>query len=254
MAAKHRFYLPAEDCRNAELSLSPGDTHHAINVLRLREGDRFSVLDGEGTELLCRISNREGDRIRGRILARNPLPAPACRLTLVQGVTKGKSMDWIIQKATELGCGTVIPVLSERTVIRCDSSQAKDKQAKWEDIAIEAMKQCGQGWRPEILTPLPLSEVISCQLLPASQPSLLASLQPDARHPRKRLEPYLKNGDLPPEGIAVWIGPEGDFTPAEINTIRQNGALPITLGPLLLRSETAAVYALSILNYEFQTE
>ncbi len=253
MAAKHRFFLPANACREAIVTLSERDAKHAASVLRLQKNDRFSVLDGKGRELLCQVQAIGKQFVQGKVLVRNTLPAPACRLSLVQAVTKGKSMDAIIQKATELGCRTIIPALSERTIVRCGETDAKSKQEKWRTIAIEAMKQCGQGWLPEIFLPLPLSARLANGSLPPASLSLLASLQHGTRHPRKPLEDYRNAHGRPPDCVTVWIGPEGDFTPAEINDIKSSGALPITLGPLLLRSETAAIYALSILNYELQS-
>ncbi|MCS1410500.1 MAG: Ribosomal RNA small subunit methyltransferase E [Verrucomicrobia subdivision 3 bacterium] len=249
----HRFFLPASRCRETTVELSERDTKHAAKVLRLKEKDRFSVLDGQGCELLCQVQKVHKQSVQGKVLSRNTLPALGYELSLVQAVTKGKSMDLIIQKATELGCRTIIPVISERTVTQCDESDSRSKQEKWQTIAVEAMKQCGQGWLPEILPPLSLRALFSGSSLPKDRLSLLASLQPAALHPRKHLEAYQTEHGHPPSQMTVWIGPEGDFTPAEINTIKGSGVLPITLGPLILRSETAAIYALSVLNYELQS-
>ena len=250
MPVLHRFFLPARECRRDPVRLSPGDADHAVKVLRLRAGARISVLDGAGHELLCSIAEIRGDGVTARILTRSELPAPSCPIHLVQGVTKGRSMDWIIQKATELGCRRILPVISERTVLRLDRNEARNRKERWDSIAIESMKQCGQGWMPEILAPVPFDELMSEEGLPRRGLSLVASLSPDAEHPRIPLTGSMQEPEGPPEDITVWIGPEGDFTPAEINRIRQGGARPISLGRLILRSETAAVYALSVLNYE----
>lgn len=249
-----RFFLPAHLCREETLQLSDPDAKHAGAVLRLREGDSISVLDGQGRELLCRVQKMDKQSAQARVLARKDLPKLPYQLSLIQAVTKGKSMDLIIQKAAELGCLTIIPVFSERSVVRCDKAAAEGKRKKWETIAIESMKQCGQGWLPKILPPLPLRALLSGNALPAGQLSLLASLQPGAVHPRRHLENYRNKHGRLPCSVTVWIGPEGDFTPAEVNDIQAAGALPITLGPLILRSETAAICALSFLNYELQSE
>ena len=248
-----RFFLPAHLCREETLQLSDPDAKHAVAVLRLREGDSICVLDGQGSELLCRIQKIDKQTVQARVLARKDLPKLPYHLTLIQAVTKGKSMDSIVQKATELGCLTIIPVFSERSVVRRDKAAA-DKREKWETIAIEAMKQCGQGWLPKILPPLPLRALLSSNALSVGQLSFLASLQPGALHPRKHLEDYRNKHGRSPRFVTVWIGPEGDFTPDEVNDIQARGALPITLGPLILRSETAAICALSSLNYELQSE
>lgn len=248
-----RFFLPAHLCREKTLQLSEQDAKHAGAVLRLREGDSISVLDGQGRELLGRVQKIDKQSAQARVLARKDLPKLSYQLSLIQAVTKGKSMDAIIQKATELGCRTIIPVFSERSVVQCDKAAADNKREKWETIAIETMKQCRQGWLPKILPPLPLRALLSGNALPAGQLSFLATLQPGAFHPRKHLEDYRNKHGCFPRFVTVWIGPEGDFTPAEINSIQAVGALPITLGPLILRSETAAICALSFLNYELQS-
>ncbi len=248
MKSLHRFYLPARDCRDDTLLLQPGDSSHALKALRLRKGDRFCVLDGAGHELLCSLESERSGRVEARVLSRSDLPAPACSLNLIQGVPRSRSMDWIVQKATELGCRRILPVLSERSVVRLGPEEARARKERWDSIAIESMKQCGQGWKPEIHVPQPLERLLSGP--PPAGLSLLASLAPGAAHPRSALGDFLGEGGREPGGISFWVGPEGDYTPSEINRIRASGARPVTLGPLILRSETAAVYALSILSYE----
>lgn len=146
-----RFFLPAHLCREETLQLSDPDAKHAGAVLRLREGDSVSVLDGQGRELLCRVQKMDKQSAQARVLARKDLPKLPYQLSLIQAVTKGKSMDVIIQKAAELGCGAIIPVFSERSVVRCDKAAAEGKRKKWETIAIESMKQCGQGDRKSVV-------------------------------------------------------------------------------------------------------
>jgi len=249
----HRFYLPPDQCREPTIQLSERDAKHAIKVLRLRDQDRFSVLDGEGHELLCQTEQITKTAVSGRVLSLNKLPALPYELTLIQAVTKGKSMDLIVQKATELGCRTIIPVMSERTVVQCDDEEASAKQEKWQTVAVEAIKQCGQAWLPRVEKPVSLNAALPSQSPSAAPFSLIASLQPGAVHPRVPIEQYRQEHGQLPKQLSVWIGPEGDFTPAECNAIKGSGALPITLGSLILRSETAAIYALSVLNYELQS-
>lgn len=247
-----RFFLPTHLCQEETLQLSDQDAKHAVAVLRLREEDSIRVLDGQGRELLCQVQKIDKQSVQARVLARKDLPNLPYQLSLIQAITKGKSIDAIVQKATELGCRTIIPVFSERSIVRCNEAAA-NKREKWEAIAIESMKQCRQGWLPKILPPLPLRALLSGNALPAGQLSLLASLQPGAFHPRKHLEDYRNKHGCLPCSVTVWIGPEGDFTPNEVSDIQAAGALPITLGPLILRSETAAICALSFLNYELQS-
>lgn len=248
----HRFYLPPHQCREAQVQLSERDGKHAVKVLRLREQDRFSVLDGEGRDLHCQVESIERSTVRGRVLSVNTVPELHYQLTLIQAVTKGKSMDLIIQKATELGCRTIVPILSERSVVQCDSEEALSKQEKWQTLAIEAVKQCGQAWLPKIEKPAALDAFLAQRPGNPDRLPLLASLQPGALHPRQHIDTF-RSEKGEPKLVDIWIGPEGDFTPAEINTIKGSGALPITLGPLILRSDTAALYTLSVLNYELQS-
>ena len=249
----HRFFQYPDQCHEGHIRLSQREANHATKVLRLRIGDRFVILDGEGQEILCQADSIDKQGVSGRVVSRTAHPPLPCELILIQAVAKGKSMDLIVQKATELGCRKIIPVLSERSVVQWDEAERLSKQDKWQTLAIEAIKQCGQPWLPEVAMPLPLEAFIAGGLVPRQDLSLVASLQPDAVHPRRHFDQFRQEHQRTPLQLSVWIGPEGDFTPAEINQIKALPALPITLGNLILRSETAAIYALSIANYELQS-
>ena len=246
----HRFYLPPDQIAQPELTLADRESHHAINVLRLREGERVAVLDGAGNECLCELMVADKKAVRLAVKQRNthePLPY---RITLLQAMTKTKSMDFIVQKATELCAHRIVLLSAERSVAQVGSGDAEAKVGKWRNIAIDSIKQCGCPWLPEIEEPVTPREYMAQD--EASDLALIASLQAGTRHPREHVEGFIaENGQLPGD-ISVWIGPEGDFTPAESNDILSGGALPITLGKVVLRSETAAVYCLSALNYELQ--
>jgi 16S rRNA (uracil1498-N3)-methyltransferase len=136
-------------------------------------------------------------------------------------------------------------LLSERTVIQVEEEDAVRKQQKWQAVAIEAAKQCGQNWLPKVELPRALKEFFSHPV--RHELMLIASLQPDAMHLKKLLD---ETAGKPPKSVLVLIGPEGDFTPAEIGLAKSNGCRPITLGPIVLRTETAAIYCLSVLSYE----
>lgn len=249
----HRFFLPTDRCEGSRIFLSERDSHHAIKVLRMRFGDRLIILDGRGRELLCQVKSTDNHQLIAQILSEHIIDPLGYSLELVQALTRGRSMDFIIQKATELGCASILPVFSERCVVQCDENELEKRRQKWESIAIESMKQCGQAYLPSIEKPRALASVLASFREDCPSISLLASLQNDALHPRIRLEQYHYEIGKIPEKISLWIGPEGDFTPAEINAIKTAGALPITLGPLILRSETAALYILSTMNYELQS-
>lgn len=246
----HRFYLPPSECQSSHLTLTESETHHGVKVLRLRERERVVVLDGAGSELLCEVTGFD-PRLMLRVLQRSTIPPLPFQVTLLQALTRGRTMDLIVQKATELGVSRVVPILSERIVAQAGEDHGAGKVEKWEATAIEAIKQCGSPWRPRIDAPLtPQGYLARTERFDLS---LVASLRPDSRHPRQQFESFRAAHQRPPRTISVWVGPEGDFTPAEMNTLQSAGVLPITLGQLVLRSETAAIYCLSVINYELQS-
>jgi len=244
----HRFYLPPESCAGGNFRLEGREAHHALHVLRLRSGETVTVLDGVGREFQCEVENPTRQAVSLTVRAQQFVPPPPCRITLIQALPKGKIMDAIIQKAVELGAQRVVPILSERVISQLDEDGAEGKREKWRQVAIEAIKQSGAAWLPVVDPPVSVE-----QFLTRREPfdlSLVGSLQPERRHPRACLEEFRAAHGRPPQSAGVWVGPEGDFTPAELAAILAAGAKPISLGRLVLRVETAAIYGLAILNYE----
>lgn len=248
----HRFYLPPDECLKDPPRLSERESHHALNVLRVRPRDRVVVLNGAGDELLCEVLNAERRALTLRIVQKNAIPPLPYQVTLVQAVARGKAMELIVQKATELGAHRIVPILSERTVAQVDAEAVPNKVEKWVASTVEALKQCGSAWLPRVEAPLTAQAFLARG--DRFDLTFIASLQNEARHPREHFESFRSERERSPESVCVWVGPEGDFTPAEINAVRAAGALPITLGPLVLRSETAAIYSLSVINYELQSK
>lgn len=246
----HRFFLPPEATRGSTFTLADSEAHHAIDVLRLRSGERVSVLNGVGDEFLCEIEQVEKRIVRLRPVHKQAIPPLPYKLTLVQAIAKGKAMEFIVQKAAELGVHRIVPIQSERTVAQVDADHVGSKIEKWEGTAVEAIKQCGSAWLPKIDAPKTVAGFLSAG--ERFDITLIATLQPGARHPRVQIDSYRTERGRLPGTVAVWVGPEGDFTPAEVHAVLSAGALPITLGQLILRSETAAIYCLSVLNYELQ--
>jgi len=244
----HRFYLPAVECKTGPLTLAGPEAHHAVRVLRVRAGDQVVILDGAGRELLCRVANFDRDKVHLDVVETKSTPPPPCRITLLQALPKGKIIESIIQKATELGVARVVPLLTERVVVEIDEKRAGRKAEKWQQVAIEAIKQCGLAWLPQVEPAMTPQEFLARK--EKFELPLVGSLQPGAQHPRKYFQKFEVEHRRKPQSACVWIGPEGDFTPEEIATITAAGALPITLGKLVLRVETAATYCLSFLNYE----
>ena len=246
----HRFYITPSECNNRPLILNEAEAKHARSVLRIREGDRIIVLNGEGKEILCETQEVRNNYIKLNVIQENRIPFIDFEITLYQAITKGKTMDMIIQKATELGVNRIVPVLSDRSVPDWDKTKSVAKVEKWKTVCIESIKQCGSAWIPKLELPMKINEAINDSN--NSDISLIATLQSDAKHPRIHIDSFHLEKGHKLSKIAIWVGPEGDYTPAEINTIRRS-ALPISLGPLVLRSETAAIYCLAILNYELQS-
>lgn len=244
----HRFYLSPTEIKDKTLTLAGREAHHALHVLRLRRGDELTVLDGAGHEFLCTVENFDRDKLLLALQeAKNFLPPP-CPITLLQAVPKGKIIESIIQKATELGVARIVPLLTERVVMDLDDKHAARKAEKWQQVAIEAIKQCGAAWLPRVESPVTPKEFLARG--EKFELPLVASLHAGAQHPRQYFENFQAQRGRKPKSACVWIGPEGDLTPEEVAAITAAGALPITLGRLVLRVETAATYCLSVLNYE----
>jgi 16S rRNA (uracil1498-N3)-methyltransferase len=248
----HRFYLPPEQCRTATLSLRGPEAHHALHVLRVGPGDWVAVLDGAGTEYRCSVQQAARSQVSLSVSEKRAVPPPACQITLLQALPKGKLIESIIQKATELGVARIVPLITERSIVQLAPPEAIAKAAKWQAIAIEAIKQCGATWLPRVEPPLSVHHFL--QRRETIELSLVGSLQPEARHPRTVFAAFRQRFGRMPRSVNVWIGPEGDFTPNELASIQSAGAFPITLGQLVLRTETAALYCLSILSYELQAD
>jgi len=240
-----RFYVPPHAWNPDKLELDPGETHHALDVLRMKLGDRATLFNGQGAEATVEVATVEKGRIALRKIAAHKTAPLPCALTLGQAIPKGKNMDLIVEKATELGAAGIVPLLSERTIVRADADEAVSKRDKWQRTAIEAAKQCGQNWVPTVAKPQTPKEFF--QAGEKFDLMLIASLQPDSRALKEVL------AELGPKKfgrVLILVGPEGDFTPAEINLAKNAGCRPITLGPIILRTETAAIYCLSVLSHQ----
>ena len=198
-------------------------------------------------EAKARIIEVARDQVKFQVLAKASSPRTAHPVWLAQALTKPKSMDLILQKATELGVSEVAPLQSDHSVAQVDEEKAEAKVEKWRKLTIEAAKQCGQNWLPRVLPPQAPRDFVAS--VPRAAVKLIASLQNEAK-PLKRVLgehlPSLKPGTP----IVIMIGPEGDFTPAEIGQARSAGFIPVSLGKIILRAETASFFALSAIAYE----
>lgn len=238
-----RYYSPSLD----RGFLDAEQSHHCAQVMRQAVGDLFAVFDGHGTEAKARITEIARDQVKFQVLAKAASPRPAHPVWLAQALTKSKSMDLIIEKATELGVSELAPLQSDHSVAQVGEEKAEAKVEKWQKLTIEAAKQCGQNWLPVVHSPCAPKDFVAG--IPRGAVKLIASLQNEARPMKSALREQLQ-GLKAGTPIVVMIGPEGDFTPAEIGQARSAGFIPVSLGKIILRAETAAFFALSSIAYE----
>ena len=241
------FHAPSE-AEPAHITLDAGESHHLVAVNRARSGSTVVIFDGQGTEWICELikDSKRAAELKVRFTQQaKPIPF---KISLAQALPKGGTMDAIVRKATEIGAAQIIPLQSERTQVHLDENRSGRKADKWMVAALEAAKQCGNPWLPSITA---LQNATA--FFESSHDfdlKLIASLHPGARALKSVLAEYSQTHGNPPRNVLWVIGPEGDFTPAEMNIAQGAGFAPITLGPLVLRCETAAIYALSVLSYE----
>lgn len=244
----HRFHIPPGSANGAEVLLSPEESHHALRVLRLGVGDAVALLDGAGVEARGSVLAADKRAVRVGVRERIVHPALPCAVTLLQALPKGRLMDTIVEKATELGAARIVPLLTEHTISRPDDDHAASKLEKWRTTALEAVKQCGNPWLPRIEVPVTFAEFLRCK--ERFDLALVASLHPGARPIRAVFEEFQAREKRRPATLAVWVGPEGDFTAPEIAALVSDGVQPITLGRLVLRCDTAAVATLALVMNE----
>lgn len=230
--------------------LPPGESHHLVTVNRARTGDTVIAFDGHGTEWTCELTDARKSGVSLRVTtshARTPLP---CAITLAQSLPKGGVMEDIIRHATELGAARIVPLATERTQVHLDGERSDKKVEKWRVGALEAAKQCGNPFLPEISGVQSFGGFISSSTVKASELKLIASLHPGALSLKAALARF-KGEHLRAPRSAVWlVGPEGDFSATEMQDAVAAGFIPVTLGPLVLRCDTAATAALAVLAYE----
>ena len=248
-----RVYLPVPPVPElTELALPVGETHHLVNVNRARPGDPVVAFDGRGTEWACQLGRVDGKKNAIltvlSVATRPPLP---CALVLGQGLPKGGTMDEIVRQATELGAAVIAPLATERSEVHLEAGRAEKKLEKWRTTAVEAAKQCGNPFLPRLEPVQGVKAFLESPRAREAELRLVASLHPDARPLRAVLAGFrAAHGGRAPRSAAWLVGPEGDLTPGETAAALTAGWIPVTLGPLVLRCDTAAVFALATLRCE----
>lgn len=239
-----RFYAPPESVFGEKIILRGREAHHAKDVMRLKAGDGITVFDGTGKEYSGVIDKVLKEEIIIKISKTSEGKPDDRRLALVQAIPKLNKMDAIVEKATELGVERIMPVITARTIVQADKSKAGLKAARWRKIAVTASKQCGRMTVPEIDDIMRFEDC-----LPFITGYEIAVI-PCLCEGTESIRTVLKGSGA--KSAVAFIGPEGDFTEAEVKSARANGVIPVSLGREVLRSDTAAVAVLSVLNYELR--
>ena len=244
----HRCFFPDASTleKGAERDLDGDEAHHLIRVLRCKVGETIELLDGKGHVAVAEITHVERRTLQIKIGEKQRVEKPTRQFTLIQAVPKGKRQDLVLQKAVELGVHRIIFVQTDHVVSRLKSGDLEDKMHRWNQILLSALKQSGNPWLPELTFAWDWAETVQTAI--ADHDSvLLADLSPGTRSLREVLTTQRESM----HALACCIGPEGDFSPEETAIAHDAGCLPVHLGPLVLRTETAAIYLMSVFAYEF---
>ena len=246
----HRCYLPRAPFASGLLEVEGDEARHALRVMRLRVGDVCEVFDGAGTAALAELVATAGNSHMSLKVKEMLPPMPlVAGITLALAIPKGSNMDLIVQKAVELGVSRIIPLVTERTIVRIKPAEAADKADKWRRTVLEACKQCGVNTLPVVEEPQSYKQFLQRQDVPALR--VQCAIVPHARPLRAVLEAGRADGH---HDCILLIGPEGDFSPAEYAEGEAAGYIPTGLGPIILRVETAVFMAISAARYALDAE
>lgn len=240
-----KFYILPQFIKSNKIYLSGKEVHYIRNVLRYGDKDQILFFDNSGKEYLSQIETISPQKLVAAVVEiRNHPSVRNMEITLAQALPKLNKFDWVVQKATELGVGKIIPLKSQRSLVNLDSAKEEKKKQRWQKITQEACQQCGRGDIPQIESPQPLKSVLDS--VKDYNLSLFFSLGSQSKPLKEVLKSYNH-----PKKILIFIGPEGDFSPEEISWAKERDIPLASLGDLVLKAETAAITVLSILNYEY---
>jgi len=244
------YFICSEQITDKRIEVDNSLAHHLRNVLRLREGETLTLVDELPRRYLCRVISSSSSRFVLTIEKEEARPLenhPFIRLGI--GLLKGEKMDWVVQKATELGVARMTPLVTQRVIARPRPERANHQQRRWEKIAMEAAQQSGRWEIPGIDLPIGLSDFM---MEPADDHLKFMYMQEASQKEDIRELLGSRPGDLLPLQATLLIGPEGGWAQSEQDEGVQQGFTPLSLGPMTLRAETAVLAALSIFQYEFQ--
>lgn len=238
-----RIFVNAEALQEEQLVIEGAKAHHLGRVLRLAPGTQVIACCGDGREYLAELQLFQKDRIVGQILSESQQQQEtSVAVTIYQGMPKGDKLEWIIQKCTELGVSRIVPVASRRAVVKLDPLKGQKKQERWQKIALEASQQSKRRFVPEISAPIGWSDML--EQLAAEALTIILWEEENSNG----LKQILEQRELP-EQINLVIGPEGGLDAEEVAALKHKGAISVTLGGRILRTETAGLAALSMIFY-----
>ena len=242
----HRCFLESSLWTSGTVVLPRDESRHLLQVLRANKDDAVALFDGVGTEADARIVGVDQQAVTLEIVKSRKVARPQVALTLLQALPKGRRMDLIVEKCTELGVSEITPVITERTVTRLKPQQCAAREERWLRLAQSAAKQCGTPWIPSINPVTTYAEALTAC---GSFDAILVGTLGPGTIPLQNAIHDLKQRS--PSRIAFLVGPEGDLAADEVKAVCSCGGIAVTFGKLVLRVETAALYAMSVLNYEF---
>ncbi len=252
-----RFFIPPESIKGNIAVISGREAHHILNVMRLTREERITAFDGSGRLYQGKILDTSNKKVKVQIerVLEDKHPS-GIEVALVQALPKKNKMDYIVEKVVELGVDTIIPVRTHRTIVRLDPPRKLARSRRWRRIALEAAKQCGRTKPPEVKDVASWPDVLS--FLSGFDLKLLFCLDKKRQLLKDILRTPLEKDFLTgqvqnePKRVALCVGPEGDFTQDEIRQARDAGCICVSLGANVLKSDTAAVSALAMVNYELK--
>jgi len=237
-----RLFIEGELSEN--IIIRGADAHHLMHVMRAKAGEQLTVVDDHGQVALLEMTAFTAETVTLRMVERLEADTePPVELTLAQCLLKADKMDWIVQKAVELGATCIVPVASQNCVVRYDARKSVQRRERWQKIADEAAKQCGRTKLVEVKPILGWQELV--KMISCGNSEWYFCYENEQQ---QKLKESLRQSKA--DSLSVLIGPEGGFTPTEAESVEQAGGKSVTLGPRILRAETAALAALSVLQYE----
>lgn len=240
----HHFFVAPEQIEGGRLRITGPDVNHMRNVLRMKNGEEVLVSDGAGQDYLCRVLAFKKEEVLGEILSvcgeSRELPS---RIWLFQGLPKSDKMEWIIQKAVELGAAGIVPVVTKNAVVKLDSRKEETKMRRWQAIAESAAKQSKRSVMPRVYEVMTLREAFEYVEEKQFQVRLIPYENTRGMEAARRALAQVG----PEQDVAVFIGPEGGFDESEIEMALARGVVPVSLGKRILRTETAGIAVLAAL-------